>query len=114
MVWVGVVCTRCGSVACSVGDTFWGAFHARGTSAVVSSREWFRFSLLQSSVIVSVAPLGGWLRGCVAVWSAVWVTFFGGLFMPVVSAVVSRVSSLCLQSSVPRGSVWGCGDYSGD
>ena len=27
-VWVGVVCTRCGSVACSVGDTFWGVLHA--------------------------------------------------------------------------------------
>ena len=48
------------------GAPFWG-FCVPVVSAVVSSREWFRFSLLQSSVIVSVAPLGGWLRG----WGAV-------------------------------------------
>ena len=60
MVWVGVVCTRCGSVACSVGDTFWGVLHASSLRCSLQSLQ--SLSPVFGSTWVGV---GVWVLGSV-------------------------------------------------
>jgi len=92
MVWVGVVCTRCGSVACSVGDTFWGFLHASSLRCSLQSLQSLS-PVFGSSwwVVVEVVGSGGGSVGdsvgC-TVWAEVVCTRCGSVACSVSGSVL--------------------------